>query len=121
MCSTDYLEVFSTPKAGEPILRSSNEINRLVDHTTSIIDAVTNNLQESQINLQPQNLNAMMNRTVSMMENLGNQEEVEEIGSEELQASTKDKENTPPAESGNFITQKSFKSLKSSKRSFIYL
>ena len=111
MCQTDYLEVFSTPKAGEPKLRSSEEINRLVDHTTSIIDSVTNNLQESELDIQPQNLNSMINRTVSMMENLDEHEEVgvEEIGSEGSDVAGKsEKENTPPAEPGNFLSQKDF-------------
>ena len=96
MCQTDYLEVFSTPKAGEPILRSSEEINRLVDHTTSIIDSVTNNLQESELDIQPQNLNSMINRTVSMMENLDEHEEVrvEEIGSGGSDVGKNEKENS---------------------------
>ena len=68
----------------------------------SLIDSAANNLQATTIEHQPQNLGTMMNRTVSMIENIDQQAEVEleEIGPE---VEYDVKENTPPAESGNYF------------------
>ena len=82
--------------------RSSVDVMRLVDHTTSIIDSVSTNLQSTQIIHEPQTLNVMMNRTVSMIENLNDQDnvKVERNASEEIDEAESQKENNPPAESG---------------------
>ena len=86
--------------------RSSVDVMRLVDHTSSIIDSVSTNLQSTQIIHEPQTLHDMMNRTVSMIENLNDQDnvKVERNASEEIDDAEGQKENNPPAEPG--ITEK---------------
>lgn len=102
---TYILEAFSTPIADNKTARSTVDIMRLVDHTASIIDSVSNKLQSTQIVHDPQNVTAMMNRTVSMMENIAEHGDInaEQIGSEEIaqiDVAESQKEKTPPAESG---------------------
>ena len=82
---------------------------RLVDHTTSIIDSVSNKLQSTQIEHDPQNVNTMMNRTVSMMANIAEHGDinVEQIGSEEIaqnDVAEGQEENIPPTESGKTLS-----------------